>query len=142
MSDEYGLERFLDAQAGIYHEAIALLRGGTMCTLYMDIIFPRLARCHPEGAANLHVISSLDEARAYLANPVLGDRYRECIDALTWRGDMAAADVFGEPDTKKLHSSLTLFSEATNEPLLRTMLAVWFDNMVDEQTIIQLDLVA
>ncbi len=50
--------------------------------------------------------------------------------------------VFGEDDAKKLHASLTLFGEATAEPLLRSMLTVWFDNRADEDTMIRIDLVS
>lgn len=141
MNDDYQLQRFLEAQRSVYDEAIAVLRGGSMCTTFMDFIFPRLVGCDPDKVPNYYPIASLDEARAYLAFPVLGDRYRECIDALTWLGDLTAPEIFGESSAKKLHSSLTLFAEATNEPLIRTMLAVWFDNLVDEQTIVRLNLV-
>jgi len=140
MNDEYQLQRFLTAQNRVYAEALAMLRGGMMCTQYMDFIFPRLA--DPGASPGRYAISSLDEARAYLAFPVLGDRYRKCIGAMRWFGDVAATAVFGDGSAKKLHSSLTLFTEATNEVLFRTMLAVWFDNMVDEETIIRLDLVS
>ena len=119
----------------MYDEALAILRGGAMCSTFMDFIFPRLFDGRRYG------IASLDEARAYLAFPVLGARYRECVEALSWLSDETPAMVFGDEDTKKLHSSLTLFSEATAEPLLRSMLTVWFDNRADEDTMSRLDLI-
>ncbi|MFA6114542.1 MAG: DUF1810 family protein [Sphingomonas sp.] len=135
MSDDYDLQRFLAAQEGVYDDALALLRGGAMCSDKMDFIFPRLLDGDPYG------IGSLDEARAYLAFPVLGGRYRECVEALSWFSDETPAMVFGDQDAKKLHSSLTLFGEATAEPLLRAMLTVWFDNRADEDTMTRIDLV-
>lgn len=135
MNDELRLQRFLDGQAPIYDDAIAMLRDGVMCTPYMDRVFPRFVGCDGAEAGNRFAIASLDEARAYLAFPVLGNRYRECLSALAWLADLDARDVFGDPDTRKLHASLTLFAAATNEPLMRTMLAIWFDNLVDEATI-------
>lgn len=135
MTDDYDLQRFLSAQDSVYDEALTVLRGGAMCSTFMDFIFPRLLDGDRYG------IASLDEARAYLAFPVLGLRYRECVEALSWLSDETPAMVFGEDDAKKLHASLTLFGEATAEPLLRSMLTVWFDNRADEDTMIRIDLV-
>jgi uncharacterized protein (DUF1810 family) len=135
MADDYDLQRFLTAQDDVYDEALAILRGGAMCSTVIDFIFPRLLDGDRYG------IASLDEARAYLAFPVLGLRYRECVEALSWLSDETPAMVFGEDDAKKLHASLTLFSEASAEPLLRSMLTVWFDNRADEDTMTRIDLV-
>jgi len=140
MSGEYDLQRFLAAQEGVYDDALAQLRGGAMCSDQMDFIFPRLTDDR-DGETDLYAIASLDEARAYLAFPTLGGRYRECVEALSWLADEAPAMVFGEHDAKKLHSSLTLFAEATAEPLLRAMLTIWFDNRADEDTMARLDLI-
>ncbi len=138
MNDEFGLQRFLDAQDPVYEEALHMLRGGAMCTPYMDFIFPRFIGCHGTDDLASFAITGLDEARAYLAFPVLGNRYRECLDALAWLVDWAPRDVFGDADVWKLHASLTLFAAATNEPAMRTMLAIWFDNLVDEKTIAEI----
>jgi uncharacterized protein (DUF1810 family) len=135
MTDDYDLQRFLTAQDSVYDEALAILRGGAMCSTFMDFIFPRLL------GGDRYGIVSLDEARAYLAFPVLGLRYRECVEALSWLSDETPAMVFGEDDAKNLHASLTLFGEATAEPLLRSMLTVWFDNRADEDTLTRIDLV-
>ncbi len=136
--DPYDLRRFVELQDPVYDEALAILRGGAMCTPYMDFMFPRLAKIY--GADELIALHCLDEARAYLYFPVLGDRYRECVDALFWLPDTSPVEVFGASDARKLHASLTLFSEATSELLMRTMLTVWFDNLVDEMTMSHLDL--
>jgi len=135
MSDDYDLQRFLAAQQSIYDEALGLLRGGGMCSAYMDFIFPRLL----DG--DRYAIRSLDEARAYLAFPVLGLRYRECVEALSWLSDETPGQAFGDEDLRKLHASLTLFSEASAEPLLRSMLTVWFDNRADQDTMSRIDLI-
>lgn len=136
MQDDYALGRFVARQDPVYHEALGILRHGAMCTAFVDFIFPRLADCETDATG--FALSGLDEARAYLAFPVLGDRYRECVDALFWLSDATALEVFGQDDARKLQASLTLFSEATNEPLMRTMLAIWYDNQVDEPTITRL----
>ena len=136
MQHDFQLSRFLDAQDPVYDQALSMLRSGIMCTPYMDFIFPRLRLS--DGELTPFAIRSLDEARAYLVFPTLGNRYRECVEALSWLSSASAVDVFGDVDARKLQASLTLFAEASNEQLLRIMLAIWFAEQVDEQTIIAL----
>jgi len=138
MDDAFRLQRFLDAQRESYGQALDMLHHGIMCTSDMDFIFPRFVGCDAGEGANRFAIGSLDEARAYLVFPTLGNRYRECLDALAPLGNVAARDVFGALDTWKLHASLTLFAAATDEPLMRTMLNIWFDDLADERTIVQI----
>lgn len=104
----------------------------------MKFIFPRLAM--GDGLRGRYSITSLDEARAYLASPLLGGRYRECAGALLPLFATDVRVVFGEADTRDLHASLTLFSAASpREFLLETMFEVWFDGMVDESTMVEIN---
>ncbi|WP_129793914.1 DUF1810 domain-containing protein [Sphingosinicella sp. CPCC 101087] len=135
MTDEYDLQRFLDAQEDVYEDALAMLRRGAMCTPYMDFIFPRMTG---EDLASRFAIVSLDEARALLAFPLLGNRYRECVESLPRLVDTSPDGMFGRVDARKLQASLTLFAEATNEPMMRTVLAIWFDNLADEETLVRI----
>lgn len=137
MIDEYKLERFVAAQAAAYDDAIDILRRGAMCTPYMEFIFPRLRS--DNDAESIYMLSSLDEARAYLDFAPLGGRYRECVETLFRLVQTSAREVFGDVDAAKLHASLTLFAEASNEVLLRSVLITWFDNMVDEDTIVRIN---
>lgn len=136
MTDDYDLERFVAAQADTYDDALDILRRGAMCTPYMDFIFPRLAAADEDGGD--YAISSLDEASAYLALPLLGNRYRECVETLFRLVDSSAEAVFGAVDAQKLQASLTLFAEASGEVLLRSVLMTWYDSRVDEATIVRL----
>ncbi|BAB48446.1 DUF1810 domain-containing protein [Mesorhizobium japonicum] len=139
MSDEYNLHRFVRAQAPVYEATIDGLRRGTMNTSHMEFIFPRLASRKPAPALEPYAIRSLDEASAYLAWPILGGRYRECVDTLHGLFHLRPRVVFGEIAARKLHASLTLFSEASdNEFLLETMFDAWFDGMLDEETMSQI----
>jgi uncharacterized protein (DUF1810 family) len=139
MNDEYNLQRFVLAQEPVYDDALGILRRGMMCTPYMDFIFPCLGRGQTAGPARPYAITSLDEASAYLASPILGGRYRQCVSTLQGLHDMNVYTVFGGEDAKKLHESLTLFAEAGGEEfLLETMFDVWFDGMVDEETMIRI----
>jgi uncharacterized protein (DUF1810 family) len=140
MADEYQLQRFVDAQSSIYEDAIHQLRRRILDPAWMAFVFPRFVNCYHDPSTEVFAIGSLDEARAYLAHPKLGPRMRESLAALTWLHDIAPEEVLSEMDRQNLHSSLTLFGEATNEPLMRDMLAIWFGCRADETTMIQLDL--
>jgi uncharacterized protein (DUF1810 family) len=143
MNDEYDLQRFVRAQEPVYDDAIGILRQGMMCTPYMEFIFPRLVSRRSDAAPGPYAISSLDEANAYLSDPLLGGRYRECVGILQRLFDVSARAVFGDRDAKKLHASLTLFSEASgDEFLLETMFDVWFDGLLDEDTMNELNLIS
>lgn len=135
MNDEYNLQRFIRAQDPVYDDAIGILRRGMMCTPYMEFIFPRLASSGRDDALEPYAIRSLDEANAYISSPLLGGRYRECVGTLQRLIDFSARTVFGDVDARKLHASLTLFSEASyDEFLLETMFDVWFEGLVHEET--------
>lgn len=133
--DEYDLQRFISAQDPVYDDALDILRRGMMCAPYMEFVFPRLAARQSDTAPDLFAITSLDEASAYLLSPILGGRYRECMGTLQRLSGLSPRAVFGAADAKKLHASMTLFSEASNDEfLLDTMFDVWFDGMLDEDT--------
>jgi uncharacterized protein (DUF1810 family) len=134
MNDEHNLQRFIDAQNPVYEDALLTLRRGMMCSPHMDFIFPRFLASEYDGMAAPYAIVSLDKAAAYLAVPVLGGRYRECIGALQHLPGLKAGTVFGDVDAKKLHASMTLFSEASDEFLLETVLDVWFDSLLEPDT--------
>lgn len=135
MNDEYNLQRFVHAQEPVYEDAIGILRRGMMCTPYMEFIFPRLASSPSDGALEPYAIGSLDEANAYISCPLLGGRYRECVGTLQRLVNFNARTVFGDANSRKLHASLTLFSEASyDEFLLETMFDVWFNGLLDEET--------
>ena len=140
MGDEYQLQRFLAAQQGAYEDAVQAIRKRVLDPEWMAFVFPRFANCYHDSATSAFAIHSLDEARAYLAHPVLGGRLRESLGALEWMWDLDVDAVLSDRDKRNLHSSLTLFAEATNEPLMRHMLSIWFGCRADEVTIVQLDL--
>ena len=112
MSDQSDLQRFVDAQdGGTYERALAELRRGRKQSHWMWFVFPQLAGLGRSATAQRYAISSLDEARAYLAHPVLGDRLRECTRTVAETADDPVA-VFGGGDAMKLRSSMTLFLRA------------------------------
>ena len=111
--DPFELSRFIEAQdaGGIYGRALAELRRGRKASHWMWFVFPQLAGLGRSSTARRYAISSLDEARAYLDDPVLGERLRECSRVVAETADDPDA-VFGAVDAMKLRSSMTLFLRA------------------------------
>jgi uncharacterized protein (DUF1810 family) len=99
------LQRFLDAQAVNFDEAVAELEAGHKRTHWIWYIFPQIAGLGNSDYAKLYAIDDLDEAKRYLAHPVLGPRYRRCVE-LAVRNQVT----FPFPDNLKFRSSLTLFA--------------------------------
>ncbi len=138
MNDPYRLERFVAAQdlGGTYEAAIEELRGGRKRSHWMWFVFPQIAGLGRSPASQRYAISSLAEARAYLAHPVLGPRLRECAAVVSELDRLTAEGVFGAIDALKLRSSMTLFHRAdAAEPLFARVLEVYFDGVVDEATV-------
>ena len=135
MDDPYDLERFVTAQAGSYDTALGEIRRGAKRSHWMWYIFPQIAGLGSSATAERYAIRSIDEARAYLAHPVLGARLREIVGALQDLTGMTAESVFGGIDAMKLRSSLTLFIEAGAGPLFGAALTRWFDGVKDEATV-------
>jgi uncharacterized protein (DUF1810 family) len=107
--DPHDLERFVHAQRDTYAQALAELRAGRKRSHWMWFVFPQLAGLGHSGMARRYAIASLDEARAYLAHPVLGPRLVECARALLAIEGRTATQVLGSPDDLKLRSCATLF---------------------------------
>lgn len=136
MADAYNLDRFVSAQAPLYHQALDELSTGCKRTHWMWFIFPQMAGLGRSAMAQQYAIGSLAEAGAYLAHPLLGARLRECCRALLDLEDLSASDIFGSPDDVKLHSSLTLFAAAApGDALFDQCLERYFGGMPDTATL-------
>ena len=108
--DPFNLQRFIDAQQGIWDSALDELRSGSKQSHWMWFVFPQLAGLGRSPTAKFYGIGSLAEARAYLDQPLLGRRLRAATDAVQpWAGKRTAERIFGPVDALKLRSSLTLF---------------------------------
>lgn len=136
MSDRYNLERFIDAQEGVYETALSELRSGRKQGHWMWFIFPQLAGLGRSPTARFYGIGSLDEARAYLDHPVLGSRLRECVEALLpWAEQRSPEQIFGPLDALKLRSSLTLFDQVGQRGIFARALESFLGGRRDEQTL-------
>jgi uncharacterized protein (DUF1810 family) len=135
VSDPFDLQRFVDAQAQTYGQALAELRTGEKRTHWMWFVFPQVAGLGRSGMAQRFSISGLPEARAYLSHPTLGRRLVESARALTALDTADADRVFGPVDAQKLRSSMTLFAHAApDEPVFREVLDHYFDGTEDDAT--------
>nr|WP_296076521.1 DUF1810 domain-containing protein [uncultured Actinoplanes sp.] len=111
----FDLERFVTAQDGVYERARAEIAAGSKRSHWMWFIFPQIQGLGSSPTARRYAIRSLDEARAYLAHPVLGPRLLECTELLR-HATKPASEIFGHPDDLKLCSSMTLFAAAAADP--------------------------
>jgi len=133
------LERFVQAQDPIYERVLEELRAGRKTSHWMWFVFPQIAGLGRSPTSVFYAIADLDEARAYLAHPVLGARLRECTAIVAGHEGLSAFDIFGGIDALKLHSCMTLFTRADpDEPLFKTVLERYFDARPDPNTLRQL----
>ena len=130
------LARFIEAQAPVYDQALTELAAGQKQSHWMWFIFPQIRGLGQSAMSHTYAIQSLDEARAYLAHPVLGARLRECCQAVMNLRNKSARDIFGVIDAMKFRSCLTLFAEADHdEVLFFNLLEKYFDGDADEATL-------
>jgi uncharacterized protein (DUF1810 family) len=135
-NDPHNLARFLTAQEVSYAHALAELRAGRKRTHWMWFVFPQLDGLGSSPTANQYAIRSLDEARAYLAHPVLGPRLRECAEAVLGVEGRTAHEILGSPDDLKLRSSATLFARVSPPgSAFERLLAKYFGGEPDARTL-------
>lgn len=140
MIDPHNLQRFVDAQDGVYATVLAELGAGSKQTHWMWFIFPQLRGLGFSPTSQYYGIASIEEARAYLEHPMLGSRLRECVEAiLPWHARLSAEQILGPVDGLKLRSSLTLFDRVETNTLFAAGLRVFFAGEPDERTLALLD---
>ena len=112
------------------------LKVGRKATHWMWFVVPQLAGLGFSHRARFYAIASLDEARAYIAHPVLGPRLVECAELVKAAEGRSAHDIFGSPDDLKFQSSMTLFAlAAPDEVAFGTALERYFGGRQDERTL-------
>ena len=119
----------------MYDRALGELRRGSKTGHWMWFVFPQVAGLGFSAMSQRYGIGSLDEAREYLADPVLGSRLRESAAAVLAVDGRSAEDIFGGIDAVKLRSSMTLFRRADpSEPVFRSVLDKYFAGRADPAT--------
>ena len=136
MDDPFELERFIEAQRPVFDTVLGELKEGRKRSHWMWFVFPQIAGLGGSAMAVRYAIGSRDEARAYLAHPILGSRLRHCIRLLNAIKGRTAHEIFGTPDDLKLRSSLTLFADAApEEPLFADALKRFYAGQSDPNTL-------
>ena len=110
---KFNLQRFLDAQEGVYPVALKEIRNGGKRSHWIWYIFPQQKGLGYSYNSEFYGLDGEEEARAYLAHPVLGVRLREISHALLGhRGHRTVRELMGsEVDVLKLHTSMKLFDK-------------------------------
>ena len=136
MPDPYHLQRFVDAQASCFAQVRSELAAGKKKTHWMWFIFPQLEGLGSSPMAQRFAISGIEEAKAYLAHPVLGDRLCDCTALVNAVSGRSVEDIFGYPDDLKFHSSLTLFAQASHPEnnVFNQALKKYFNGLTDQAT--------
>ncbi|MBS0362921.1 MAG: DUF1810 domain-containing protein [Proteobacteria bacterium] len=135
--DPFDLRRFADAQEGVIDRALEELRAGAKRSHWMWFVFPQLRDLGRSPTAQFYGLAALDEARAYLADPVLGPRLAAATEAAMGAPAASLHALFGSPDDLKFRSSMTLFALADgtrDNPFLRA-LARWCAGEPDAATL-------
>jgi uncharacterized protein (DUF1810 family) len=114
------------------------LTKGRKRTHWMWFIFPQLEGLGHSSMAQRYAICDLDQARRYLADPLLGSRLRHGVRLVMSHEGKSALDILGSPDDVKFRSCLTLFAEAvskdTDRTLFKQALDQFYGGKVDPRT--------
>lgn len=134
--DPFDLDRFVVAQAGVHERALTELAGGQKRSHWMWFVLPQVAGLGRSATARQYAVSGLDEARAYLAHPVLGLRLLAVVATVLDAPAPSAEALFGGIDAVKARSSMTLFARAADDPApFVAVLERWFDGDEDPETL-------
>lgn len=135
-SDPFDLQRFVKAQDPVFATVLTELRDGRKRSHWMWFVFPQLRDLGRSPTAQLYGIAGLDEAQAYLAHPILGNRLAQATETVLAVQGRTLHEIFGSPDDLKFRSSMTLFTQAAEgEDLYRKALDRFCDGRPDDATL-------
>ena len=140
-ADRFDLERFVTAQGPVFETVLAELRACRKRTHWIWFVFPQLAGLGRSSTARFYGISSIDEARAYLAHNLLGPRLELCTTTVLTSESPSLHAIFGSPDDLKFRSCMTLFSRAADDSgnPFRQALDRWCGGQPDQRTLALID---
>jgi uncharacterized protein (DUF1810 family) len=123
--DLHQLSRFVGAQERDYERALAELKAGRKRSHWIWYIFPQIDGLAFSATSRFYAIKSEEEAKAYLAHPLLGPRLIECAEAVLAVESRSALEILGSPDDMKLRSCATLFAWVSSPGSV-------FDRLIDK----------
>ena len=136
MPTDPNLQRFLDAQATDYQQALAEIKNGRKRSHWMWYIFPQIQGLGFSETSRYYAIQDAAEAAEYLKHPVLSKRLFEICQALLEQAGNDANRIFGSPDDVKLKSSMTLFAALPGaNSVFQSVLDKFFGGTKDAKTL-------
>ena len=135
IQDSFNLNRFVVAQDAVYDTVVSELSEGRKRSHWMWYIFPQLKHLGHSYNAKFYGISGWEEAKAYLANPILDARLRKVSEIILALPEDDAREVFGGIDAIKLRSSMTLFDLVAPNDIFSRVLEKYFNGKRDRRTI-------
>lgn len=96
----------------MFEEVCSELRAGSKRSHWMWFTLLQMKGLGHSSMATYYAISGLQEAKAYLQHQILGPRLVECCELVTAIRGRPIEEVFGQLDSSKFHSSITLFAQA------------------------------
>lgn len=133
------LDRFLSAQRDVFDIALQEIRAGKKRTHWMWFVFPQITGLGSSAMSTRYAIGSIEEAKAYLAHPLLSERLRVITEAMNTAAHNDPAAILGPIDAIKFQSSTTLFEfVSADQKYFRTALDKFFGGRPDEATVRQI----
>lgn len=130
------LDRFIKAHNDDYEIALKEIKAGCKRSHWMWYIFPQISGLGFSSTAQFYSIQSVEEAKAYMEDEILGNHMIELCEALLGLATNNASEVFGYPDDLKLLSCMTLFEKVVPEQeLFGAVIEKYYDGKRDEKTI-------
>jgi len=136
---EADLIHFANAQDKVYRQVIEELTNGRKQSHWVRFVFPQLSGLGHSSMAQRYAVRDIDQARRYLADPILGNRLRHGVNLILRHKGKSALEILGSPDDLKFRSCLTLFCEAAfdkaDKSLLAEALSQFYDGKPDPRTL-------
>lgn len=137
--DRFNLQRFIEAQDGLWSQALAEIQRGRKQSHWIWFIFPQIAGLGHSQTARFYAISGRPEAEAFLAHPTLADRLLTATQAMLQHSNLSAHQILGSPDDLKFRSSMTLFATISKKGSpFEQALAQFYGGKPDEATLARL----
>lgn len=135
-NDRYNLQRFENAQAFVFDEALIEIHSGKVQTNWVIFMFPQVLGLGKSDSSKEFAIESIEEARAYVQNESLWENYIELLEVLMMHKGTIPQLIFGKNDAMKLKSSLTLFNFVKpKEPLIKKVLETFYQGQTDKKSL-------
>ena len=134
MEESNTLERFLNPQNFMYELALTEIRNGRKEEHWIWFIFPQLRGIGKSRMSYHYGIKDIEEAKAYYAHPILGNRLLEATQLLLHQ-DKDLEEIFGHLDAMKVRSCMTLFYHATGDEVFMKVIEKFFGGVEDGVTV-------